>query len=210
MSDNRGMPSLSADCSSCFGLCCVALPFAKSADFAFDKDAGTPCRHLAGDFRCGIHARLRDKGMSGCTVFDCFGAGQQVSQVTFGGRNSPQATVVFPVMRGLHELLWYLTEALALPAAAPLRGELQRVLPHATWTAAGIGRFQSVVMDWALARGADAVRTGLEDNIRISKDRLASGNAELAALAAEAVARHGRKVATPAEARALLGLKPVA
>ena len=126
MSDNRGMPSLSADCSSCFGLCCVALPFAKSADFAFDKDAGTPCRHLAGDFRCGIHARLRDKGMSGCTVFDCFGAGQQVSQVTFGGRNSPQATVVFPVMRGLHELLWYLTEALALPAAAPLRGELQR------------------------------------------------------------------------------------
>jgi 3-keto-5-aminohexanoate cleavage enzyme len=91
-----------------------------------------------------------------------------------------------------------------------LHGELQRVLPNATWTAAGIGRFQSVVMDWALARGAHAVRTGLEDNIRISKDRLAGSNAELAALAAEAVARHGRKVASPAEARALLGLKPAA
>ncbi|GHF34129.1 hypothetical protein FHX82_005374 [Amycolatopsis bartoniae] len=122
------MPSLSADCSSCFGLCCVALPFAKSADFAFDKAAGTPCRHLAGDYRCGIHSQLRERGMAGCTVFDCFGAGQQVSQVTFGGHESPQAAAVFPVMRGLHELLWYLTEALALPAAAPLRDELRRAL----------------------------------------------------------------------------------
>jgi uncharacterized protein (DUF849 family) len=87
-----------------------------------------------------------------------------------------------------------------------LRGELARVLPHATWTAAGLGRFQSVVMDWALAREADAVRTGLEDNIRVSKDRLAAGNAELVELAAERVARHGRKVATCAEARAMLGL----
>lgn len=87
-----------------------------------------------------------------------------------------------------------------------LRAELQRVLPHASWTAAGIGRFQAPVMEWALARGADAVRTGLEDNIRVSKDRLAASNAELVALAAEAVARHGRQVATPAQARALLGL----
>ena len=87
-----------------------------------------------------------------------------------------------------------------------LRGELDRVLPHATWTAAGIGRFQSVVMDWALARGADAVRTGLEDNIRVGKDRLASSNAELVEIATEAVIRHGRRVATCAEARAALGL----
>ncbi len=87
-----------------------------------------------------------------------------------------------------------------------LLAELRRVLPQATWTAAGIGREQARVMDWALARGADAVRTGLEDNIRITKDRLASSNAELVGLAVEAVARHGRRVATPAEARAALGL----
>jgi 3-keto-5-aminohexanoate cleavage enzyme len=87
-----------------------------------------------------------------------------------------------------------------------LRGELGHLLPRATWTAAGIGRFQAPVMEWALARGADAVRTGLEDNIRVSKDRLAASNAELVGLAAEAVERHGRQVATPAEARALLGL----
>lgn len=87
-----------------------------------------------------------------------------------------------------------------------LLAELRRVLPQATWTAAGIGREQARVMDWALARGADAVRTGLEDNIRITKDRLASSNAELVGLAVEAIARHGRRVATPAEARAALGL----
>src|SRR5215469_14075488 len=60
-----------------------------------------------------------------------------------------------------------------------LLAETKRVIPGATWTAAGIGRYQSPVMEWALRRNADAVRTGLEDNIRISKDRLASGNAEL-------------------------------
>ncbi len=100
----------------------------------------------------------------------------------------------------------------ALPATERLLdillGEMRHVLPHATWTAAGIGRMQSEVMDWALARDADGVRTGLEDNIRISKERLASSNAELVGLAAEAVGRHGRRIATPAEARALLGLRP--
>jgi uncharacterized protein (DUF849 family) len=63
-------------------------------------------------------------------------------------------------------------------------------------------------MDWALARGADAVRTGLEDNIRITRDRLASSNAELVEYAVLAIERHGRRAATPAEARALLRLGP--
>jgi 3-oxoadipate:acetyl-CoA acetyltransferase len=87
-----------------------------------------------------------------------------------------------------------------------LLGELRRLIPKATWTAAGIGRHQAEVMGWALARGADAVRTGLEDNIRIDKARLAASNAELVSIAGEAVARHGRRVATAAEARSLLGL----
>jgi 3-keto-5-aminohexanoate cleavage enzyme len=91
-----------------------------------------------------------------------------------------------------------------------LLGELRRVLPMATWTAAGIGRNQAPVMDWALKRSADAVRTGLEDNIRISKDRLAKSNAELVEQAVLAIARHGRRVATPAEARTALGLRPEA
>ena len=88
-------------------------------------------------------------------------------------------------------------------------GELRRVLPHATWTGAGIGRHQAQVMEWVLARGGDGVRTGLEDNIRVTRDRLAGGNAELVQIAAAAVARHGRRPATAAEARALLGLRPI-
>ena len=62
-------------------------------------------------------------------------------------------------------------------------------------------------MDWALARGADAVRTGLEDNIRVAKDRLARSNAELVQLAAETIARYGGRPATPAEARIALDLR---
>lgn len=89
-----------------------------------------------------------------------------------------------------------------------LLAEAKRLFPACTWTAAGIGRAQAPVMDWALARGADAVRTGLEDNIRVTKDRLAASNAELVSLAVEAIARHGRRPATPEEARALLRLRP--
>jgi 3-keto-5-aminohexanoate cleavage enzyme len=98
----------------------------------------------------------------------------------------------------------------ALPAEEHLLdlmlGELKRQLPKATWTAAGIGRNQSRVMEWVMARGGDGVRTGLEDNIRIDRDRLAASNAELVQLAAATVARHGARPATPAEARTLLGL----
>ena len=84
--------------------------------------------------------------------------------------------------------------------------ETRRVLPRATWTAAGIGPNQARVMEWVLAREGDGVRTGLEDNIRITKDRLAKSNAELAQVAVEALARHDARPATPQEARSMLGL----
>jgi uncharacterized protein (DUF849 family) len=87
-----------------------------------------------------------------------------------------------------------------------LLSETRRVLPEATWCAAGIGRFQEVVMEWALSRTADAVRTGMEDNIRVTKERLAASNAELVERAVMAVERHGRWAASPEEARRLLGL----
>jgi uncharacterized protein YjbI with pentapeptide repeats len=126
---------LQADCESCFGLCCVALPFAASSDFAIDKNAGQPCHNLKPDFRCGVHQDLRKLGYKGCTVYDCFGAGQKVSQITFGGNNWQQAPAaaknmfeVFPVMRQLHELLWYLTESLMLQEARPIREELRLAL----------------------------------------------------------------------------------
>jgi uncharacterized protein YjbI with pentapeptide repeats len=126
---------LRADCSRCLGLCCVAPSFAASADFAFDKPAGVACRHLGPDSRCEIHERLREAGMPGCVAYDCFGAGQHVTQVTMAGadwRESPESAErmidVFNVMRQLHELAWYLVEALALKAAGPVHGELRTAL----------------------------------------------------------------------------------
>jgi 3-keto-5-aminohexanoate cleavage enzyme len=99
----------------------------------------------------------------------------------------------------------------ALPAEEHLLdmllGELKRVLPKATWTGAGIGRNQARVMDWILARNADGVRTGLEDNIRVTRDRLAKSNAELVAIAADKISKHNRRHARPEEARNLLLLR---
>ncbi|MFP4978345.1 pentapeptide repeat-containing protein [Paenibacillus sp. CN-4] len=132
-----GFDSLRSDCASCFGICCVALPFAASVDFAADKAAGQPCPNLQPDFRCGMHTRLRDEGYRGCTVYDCFGAGQKVSNITFKGndwRRYPETAQsmfeVFPLMRQLHELLWYLTEALNYEATRSIHPELQAALEH--------------------------------------------------------------------------------
>jgi Pentapeptide repeats (8 copies) len=117
---------LRADCSRCAGLCCVAPAFARSSDFAIDKPAGTACLHLLDDFRCEIHERLRPAGFAGCTVFDCFGAGQRTLQA-YDGRSwrepevvASQMFAVFDVLRALHELLWHLDEVLRHEEATDL------------------------------------------------------------------------------------------
>ena len=124
-------PELRADCERCAALCCVAPAFSASADFAIGKAAGQPCPNLRSDFRCSIHDRLRPAGFGGCAAFDCLGAGQQVTQVTFGGRSwrdepdlAAPMFAAFAVLRQLHELLWYLAEALALNAGDPPPGVL--------------------------------------------------------------------------------------
>lgn len=87
-----------------------------------------------------------------------------------------------------------------------LLAETRRLLPGATWGALGIGRHQREVIGWALARGSDGIRTGLEDNIRLAKGQLAEGNVALVRLAAEICAEHGARPATPEEARTILRL----
>ncbi len=126
---------LVADCSRCAALCCVAPAFAKSSDFAVDKPAGRPCRNLGDDFRCTVHEDLERIGFPGCVVFDCFGAGQRITQETFGGRDwrsAPEVAgdmfAVLPVMRQLHELMWYLSEALELDEARRLHPKLREAL----------------------------------------------------------------------------------
>jgi hypothetical protein len=118
---------LRADCDRCVALCCVAPAFAASADFAIDKPAGRPCPNLGDDHRCGIHEQLRERGFPGCVAYDCFGAGQRVAQELLPGADwrrdpstAPALFAALAAVRLLHELLWHLDAALALPAAAPL------------------------------------------------------------------------------------------
>lgn len=97
----------------------------------------------------------------------------------------------------------------ALPAERDILefevGKLRDLMPAATWVAAGIGRHQLTVNRWCLEFGGHC-RTGLEDNVRWDKSRLAASNAELVGRVANLCAEYGRSVATPAQARALLGL----
>jgi uncharacterized protein (DUF849 family) len=97
----------------------------------------------------------------------------------------------------------------ALPARCKLLkflvGELKELMPDATWSAAGIGRHQFEVNKWCLELGGH-VRTGLEDNIKFDKDRLARSNAELVSRVAEICGEYGRHVADVTTTRQLLGL----
>ena len=85
---------------------------------------------------------------------------------------------------------------------------MARLAPDAPWCAAGIGAGQILVNEWAIAAGGHT-RAGLEDNVRLDKHRLAPSNAALIARAAELCAHYERPIATPAEARTILGLRPV-
>lgn len=78
---------LRADCQRCAALCCFALRIDRSNLFALDKPEGRPCPNLDSHARCSIHNDLDNLGFRGCIDFDCYGAGQRVTQKYFGGRS---------------------------------------------------------------------------------------------------------------------------
>lgn len=141
--DGVGM-DLIEDCSRCVGLCCVALAFAPSADFAIDKPAGSACPNLGPDHACSIHEDLDARGFRGCAAYTCFGAGQHVHLRTFDGRDwrgdpdtARRMFAVFPVVRTLHELAWYVTEALDAGTPPRLDRSLRSALARIEQLAAG-------------------------------------------------------------------------
>ena len=176
---------LRSDCSRCTGLCCVGLHLVRSADFAIDKPAGTPCPNLRTDFGCGIHARLPESGFPGCVAYDCLGAGQRVTAAVRAAhdgatwRDDPAAArdafAALPVVTQLQELLWYLAEVLALPAAAAVhddaRQALDRTAPLADLAAAdllaldvgAVRRTVGPLVDRASALVRDAARGATRD-----------------------------------------------
>ena len=118
-------------------------------------------------------------------MFDCFGAGQQLTQVTFGGRSwreSPEIAAaqfaVLPVMRQLHEMLWYLTEALTLPGATALHDDVRTALETTQQLTAGapeelasldVAPHRAAVGD-LLGRVSDAARAGARGRDRRGAD----------------------------------------
>jgi uncharacterized protein (DUF849 family) len=118
------------------------------------------------------------------------------------------------VQKGLLQPKPHVQFVMGIPNALPvrrevfdfLRDELAKVLPGATWVAAGISRHQFEVNKWCLEAGGHC-RTGLEDNTRFDKTRLAASNAELVKKIVDVCGEYDRVVATPAQARAMLGLR---
>jgi uncharacterized protein (DUF849 family) len=118
--------------------------------------------------------------------------------------------------RGLLKRPLHVQFVFGIPNALPARrkvleflvSELKDIMPDATWTAAGIGRHQLEINRWALELGGH-LRTGLEDNIKFDRERLAKSNAELVARVRDLCGEYDRRAATPAEARNILGLAPV-
>jgi uncharacterized protein (DUF849 family) len=119
------------------------------------------------------------------------------------------------VQKGLLKDKPHVQFVMGIPNALPvrrevfdfLRSELANVLPGATWVAAGISRHQFEVNKWCLEAGGHC-RTGLEDNTRFDKTRLAASNAELVKKIVDVCGEYDRVVATPAQAREMLGLAP--
>ncbi len=115
-------PHLQSDCSNCAALCCVTFEFEVSDDFAIGKPAETACPNLDACGQCKVHDKLEDLGFRGCAVFECYGAGQRVTQELFGGRSwQDDVSLVHPMaecfrqVRRLHELLMLLEAAATLP-----------------------------------------------------------------------------------------------
>ncbi len=117
------------------------------------------------------------------------------------------------VKKGLLKTPVHVQFVLGIPNALPARRQLleflisesREVLPNSTWTAAGIGRFQFTVNQWCLELGGHC-RTGLEDNIKYDRDRLAKNNAELVTKIVDVIDQYDRHPASPEEARQLLNL----
>lgn len=118
--DYRALKSnLSINCKECSGLCCVALYFSKLDGFPENKKAGKPCINLNNsNYTCEVYAQLESKHLKGCLAYDCFGAGQKVTQEskskgTWNTNNTIKQDIfkTFEINQLLNQILWYLLEA---------------------------------------------------------------------------------------------------
>lgn len=123
------------DCSKCSGLCCTALFFSKIDGFPENKSAGKPCIKLQHNYRCMIHHELEKRNMKGCIGYDCFGAGQHVTQHIYKGETwqtaqekSKEIFEVFVVIFQLYQIRYFLEESKTIIPAKELWSDIQNLI----------------------------------------------------------------------------------
>ena len=112
------MSKFRADCSKCCGLCCVVPGQLAMQGFGSDKSAETPCVHLSQECRCAIYQRRDNYGYSACATFDCFGAGQFVTEHLFAGADWQDSAALAQAMFAAYRRWLPRFHAAALIAAA--------------------------------------------------------------------------------------------
>lgn len=134
---------LRADCARCSALCCFVYDLKTEHGFAVEKAALARCGHLDDDDRCAIHAVRASRGFAGCASYECWGAGQRVTEGwLLGARVDDSVDPIslaraFLAMVSLHEQLALVDTALGLARDPALAADLR----------AALGRFQSAVSD---------------------------------------------------------------
>lgn len=133
---NKGrLEQLKVDCSKCSGLCCTALFFSKMDGFPENKIAGKPCTKLQNNYRCKIHHELGKRNMKGCIGYDCFGAGQHVTQCIYKGETwqtsqeqSKEIFDVFVMVFQLYQIRYFLEEAMTVIPAKKLWSDIRNLI----------------------------------------------------------------------------------
>lgn len=133
---NKGeFEQLKADCSRCSGLCCTALYFSKVDGFPENKIAGKPCTKLQKDYRCNIHRELKKRNMKGCIGYDCFGAGQHVTQDIYKGETwqtsqeySKEIFEVFMKVFQFYQMRYFLEESMTIVTAKELSNDIIKLI----------------------------------------------------------------------------------
>lgn len=133
---NKGrLEQLKVDCEKCSGLCCTALFFSKMDGFPENKVAGKPCRQLQNNYSCKIHSELKERNMKGCIGYDCFGAGQHVTQYIYKGKtwqtSKEQAKEIFDVfviISQLYQIRYFLEESKIIITAKELWSDIQSLI----------------------------------------------------------------------------------
>lgn len=133
---NKGrLSELKVDCSKCSGLCCTALFFSKIDGFPENKTAGKPCTKLRKDYRCNIHNELEKRNMKGCIGYDCFGAGQHVTQYIYKGdtwqSSKEKAKEIFDVficVFQLYQIRYFLEESTVIIPAKEFWNDIENLI----------------------------------------------------------------------------------